>query len=151
MDTQNTSLNTRVSAASRGRVRNRQVVLSEHGRTAARMFLEGQARTTAGVRSAWDGGSGLRLHDCCKPPSKPQRTRVCHFPSRCVSNLVCLLLCLLSGLPSSFPRHTPGAGWVQTTETSSYCCPRGLRSSTGGAWRQMSSMKHKPVCTRQRG
>lgn len=41
MDTQNTSLNTRASEASRGRVRNRQVVLSEQGRTATRTFLEG--------------------------------------------------------------------------------------------------------------
>ena len=108
MDTQNTSLNTRVSAASRGRVRKRQVVLSEHGRRAARMFLEGQASMTARVRSARVGGSGLRLHSCCKSPRKPQRTRVCHFPSRCVSNLVCLLFGLLSGLPSSFP-HGQGA------------------------------------------
>ena len=56
MDTQNTSLNTRVSAASRGRVRKRQVVLSEHGRRAARMVLEGQAHMTARVRGARVGG-----------------------------------------------------------------------------------------------
>lgn len=148
MDTQNTSLNTRVSAASRGRVRKRQVVLSEHGRRAARMFLEGQASMTARVRSAWVGGSGLRLHSCCKSPRKPQRTRVCHFPSRCVSNLVCLLFGLLSGLPSSFPHVTPQA--------LAGCRPQRQklilmlsRPSKGGARRQMSSTKHKPVCTRQ--
>lgn len=120
MDTQNTSLNTRVSAASRGRVRKRQVVLSEHGRIAARMFLEGQARTTAGVRSARVGGSGLRLHSCCKSPRKPQRTRVCYFPSCCVQSR------LPSVLPAFGPAfllptcHAPGAGRVQTTETEAH-------------------------------
>lgn len=50
MDTQNISLNTRVSEASRGRVRNRQVVLSEQGRIATRMFLE---RDREEPESAW--------------------------------------------------------------------------------------------------
>jgi hypothetical protein len=40
MDTQNASLNTRVFAESRGRVLNKQVLLSEQGRMATRMFLE---------------------------------------------------------------------------------------------------------------
>lgn len=50
MDTQNISLNMRVSEASRGRVRNRQVVLSEQGRIATRMFLEGDRGEPS---SAW--------------------------------------------------------------------------------------------------
>lgn len=58
MDTQNTSLNTRVSEASRGRVRNRQVVLSEQGRIATRMFLEGQ---NAGEPGSGQPGSGAQV------------------------------------------------------------------------------------------
>ena len=54
MDTQNISLNTRVSEASRGRVRNRQVVLSEQGRIATRMFLERETE-----KSLSQPGSGI--------------------------------------------------------------------------------------------
>lgn len=57
MDTQNASLNTRVSAESRGRVLNRQVLLSEQGRMATRMFLGGGGDRTVGELGQLSGAN----------------------------------------------------------------------------------------------
>ena len=127
------------------------------GALGARKDSRSDVPRRAGTHDSWcqvSLGPGLR----------PEATRLLQTPQETTEDKSLSFpqsLCVQSHLPSIVPAfgpafllptcHTPGAGWVQTTETSSYCCPRGLQSSTGGAWRQMSSMKHKPVCTRQRG
>lgn len=96
------------------------------------------------------GAQALGYTAVAHPPGshRGQEFVISPVPMCPISSAFCLA-CFRACLPPSHmsrPRRWPGA---DHRDRSLYGCPQGLQSSKGGARRQMSSTKHKPVCTRQ--
>lgn len=117
MDTQNASLNTRLSAESRGRVLNKQVLLSEQGKMATRMFLKETEPPESCVSSGADvlqrspGRQGKESAECLMWGSRVLSA----LPARGSLNSLFLLFCFFF-----FFLLETGSCWTQLPET---CLP----------------------------